>query len=281
MANQRTLKTQVACKGVGLHSGINTTMILAPAPEDAGIVFERVDLEGARVEANLDNTVASRLCTVLSKDGAEVRTVEHVLAALAGTGVDNVLVRLDGPEIPAMDGSALPFVRLIRRAGLEEQQAKRRLLRVTQPIEVRDGDKSIRAYPYPGLRFSCVIEYAHPVLRRQAYAITLQDGQFTSQLARARTFGFLKDAGVLRKNGFARGASVANVLLIGRDRVINGGLRFSNEFVRHKILDIIGDLCLLGMPLLGHVVANKAGHSLNRQLAAKLRESTDHWQLVE
>ena len=180
-----------------------------------------------------------------------------------------------------MDGSSMPFVRLIRHAGLQEQEAKRRLLRVTRPVEVREGDKSISVHPYPALRFSCVIDYAHPVLKRQAYAITLEDGQFARRLARARTFGFLKDAGLLRKSGLARGASLANVLLIGRHRIVNGGLRFSDEFVRHKIVDMLGDLCLLGMPLLGHVVANKAGHSLNLQLAAKLRESKDHWEVVE
>jgi len=256
-------------------------MALVPAPEDAGVVFERIDLDGGRIEASLDNIVASNFCTVLGKNGAEVRTVEHLLAALAGTGVDNVLVRLDGPEVPAMDGSAMPFVALIQGAGLQEQRVKRRLLRVTRPLEVREGDKSISVFPYPGLKLSCVIEYAHPVLRRQAYTIDLQDGQFSRQLAMARTFGFLKDAGLLRKRGLARGASLGNVVLIGGQQVLNGGLRFSNEFVRHKILDTIGDLSLLGTPLLGHVVAIKSGHSLNLELAAKIRESPDHWEIVE
>ncbi len=281
MVNQRTLKAESVCEGVGLHSGVSTRMIVAPAPENTGVVFERVDMEGALIEASLDNIIESRFCTTLGKDGVEVRTVEHLLAALVGMGVDNVLVRLNGPEVPAVDGSAMPFVGLVEAAGLREQNARRLLLRVTGPIEVRDGEKCISVFPYPGLKFSCVIDYEHPALGRQAYSVDLQNGQFSRQLARARTFGFLKDASYLRQRGFALGASLANVVLIGGRRVVNGGLRFSNEFVRHKILDTIGDLSLLGMPLLGHVVANKAGHSLNLALAERIHESTDRWEIVE
>ena len=270
MLRQRTLKSLVSASGVGLHTGQKVRMTLRPAPADSGIVFRRVDLAApVSIPARAEMVGETRLSSCLTRDGAKVYTVEHLMSALGGLGVDNAFVDLDAPEVPIMDGSASPFVLLVQQAGIEEQNAPKRFLRVTRRIEVRDGDKWARLDPYEGYRLAFSIEFSHPVIERSTQAVTVDfaETSYLKEIARARTFGFMHDMEDLRDSGLALGGGLDNAVVLDEYRVLNAeGLRFADEFIRHKLLDAIGDLYLLGKPLLAAFTAHKSGHALNNRL---------------
>ncbi|MBF0284815.1 MAG: UDP-3-O-acyl-N-acetylglucosamine deacetylase [Magnetococcales bacterium] len=280
---QRTLKNTIRCTGIGLHRGEKTYLSLRPAPENTGIVFHRTDKGGALVPATVHNVVDTRLCTTLAnKDGVTVSTVEHLLAAFAGLGVDNAYVDLDGSEVPIMDGSAAPFVFLIQCAGVVEQNLPRRWIRIKKPVAIREHDKSAAFQPCDRFRISFLLDFDHPLLTQQGIDIELSETAFVKEISLARTFGFLKEVETLQSKGLARGGSLDNAIVIGDFRILNeGGLRYENEFVRHKVIDAIGDLYLLGHPVLGHFTGIRSGHALNSQLLRKLLSTADAWEFVE
>ncbi|HVJ24532.1 MAG TPA: UDP-3-O-acyl-N-acetylglucosamine deacetylase [Burkholderiales bacterium] len=278
MLKQRTLKSLVKSSGVGLHTGQKVRMVLRPAPPDTGIVFRRIDLASpVSIPARAENVGEARLASTLIKDGVKVHTVEHLMSALAGLGIDNAFVDLDAPELPIMDGSASPFALLIQQAGIEEQGAPKRFLRVRKTVEVKEGDKWARLEPYQGLRMSFSIEFRHPVIDRSTQSVTVDfaETSYLKEIARARTFGFMHEVEDLKDSGLALGGGLDNAVVLDEHSVLNSdGLRFADEFIRHKLLDAIGDLYLLGRPLLGAFTAHKSGHALNNRLArAALAES--------
>jgi len=259
-------------------------MSLLPAPVDSGIVFHRVDLEPVRaVPANASMVGETTLNSSLVADGVRVGTVEHLMSALAGMGIDNCRVELSAPEVPIMDGSAAPFVFLIQSAGIQEQSAPKRFLRVKQPVQVSDGDKWVRIEPYDGYRLNFSIDFDHPLVRASAQNATLEFSttHYVREVSRARTFGFMKEFEWLRSRKLALGASLENAVAVDEYRVLNhDGLRYEDEFVRHKILDAVGDLYLLGHPLLGSYTAYKSGHALNNKLARALLADRQAWEIV-
>ena len=274
MLRQRTLKSLVSATGVGLHTGRKVRMSLRPAQPDTGVVFRRLDL-GAPVEipARADLVGETRLCSCLVRGETKIYTVEHLMSALSGLGVDNVHVDLDGPEVPIMDGSAAPFVLLLQQAGIEEQGAPKRFLRVKRRIEVKDGDKWAVLEPYDGFKLSFSIVYSHPVIEKSSKSLTVDfaETSYLSEVARARTYGFMHDVEDLRESGLALGGGLENAVVLDEYRVLNAeGLRFADEFIRHKVLDAIGDLYLLGRPLLAAFSAHKSGHALNNRLLREL-----------
>jgi UDP-3-O-[3-hydroxymyristoyl] N-acetylglucosamine deacetylase len=284
MVKQRTLKSLVRAKGVGLHTGQKVNIALRPAQPDTGIVFRRVDLPSpVDIPARADLVGETRLSSCLVHQDAKVHTVEHLMSALAGLGVDNAYVDLDGPEVPIMDGSAAPFVLLLQQAGLEEQPAPKRFLRVKRMVEVRDGDKWARLEPYEGLRLQFSIDFKHPVIdrTRQSVSVDFANTSYLKEIARARTFGFMHEVERLREDGLALGGGLDNALVLDEFRLLNAdGLRFADEFIRHKLLDAIGDLYLLGRPLLGAFTAHKSGHALNNQLLRALVSDTSAWEMA-
>ncbi|MEO3434373.1 UDP-3-O-acyl-N-acetylglucosamine deacetylase [Inquilinus sp. CAU 1745] len=280
-SSQKTLKSAIHCSGVGLHSGRNVSMTLRPADVNTGITFIRTDLKaGMRViPAIWDRVVDTRLCTVVgNEDGATVGTIEHLMAALRGCGVDNAEIELDGPEVPVMDGSAAPFVFLIECAGMTSQAAARRAIRLLRPVEVSDGDKLASFTPSVGCSYSMLIDFPSRAISRQQGYVKLENGSFKDEISRARTFGFLQDVEMLKRNGLALGGSLDNAVVVNGDKVLNeDGLRFQDEFVRHKILDSIGDLYLAGAPVLGHFHGVKSGHALNNKLLRELFADESAW----
>ena len=279
MFKQRTLKSLTTASGVGLHTGRKVRITLRPAPIDTGVVFRRVDLASpVDIPARADSVGETRLSSCLVNGDAKVHTVEHLMSALAGLGVDNVYVDLDGPEVPIMDGSAGPFVLLLQQAGLEQQAAAKKFLKVKKTVEVRDGDKWARLEPYDGFKLSFSIDFRHPVIERSTQSVTLDfaETSYLKEIARARTFGFMQDLEDLRENSLALGGGLDNAVVLDEYRVLNSdGLRFADEFIRHKLLDAVGDLYLLGRPLLGAFSAHKSGHALNnRLLRALLADAT-------
>jgi UDP-3-O-[3-hydroxymyristoyl] N-acetylglucosamine deacetylase len=274
MLRQRTLKSIVRASGVGLHTGQKVRIALRPAPPDTGVVFRRVDLASpVDIPARAELVGETRLSSCLVRDGVKVHTVEHLMSALSGLGVDNVYVDLDAAEVPIMDGSASPFVLLIQQAGIEEQSMPKRFLRVTRRVEVKDGDKWARLDPYAGYRLSFSIEFRHPVIERstQSVSVDFAETSYLKEIARARTFGFMQEVEDLRDSGLALGGGLDNAVVLDEYRVLNAdGLRFADEFIRHKLLDAIGDLYLLGRPLLGAFAAHKSGHALNNRLLRAL-----------
>jgi UDP-3-O-[3-hydroxymyristoyl] N-acetylglucosamine deacetylase len=270
MLRQRTLKSLISASGVGLHTGRKVRMTLRPAPPDTGIVFRRVDLPvPVDIPARAELVGETRLSSCLVRGEAKVYTVEHLMSALGGLGVDNAFVDLDAAELPIMDGSASPFVLLIQQAGIEEQAAAKRFLRVMRRVEVRDGDKWARLDPYEGYRLSFSIDFKHPVIDRstQSVAVDFAETSYLKEIARARTFGFMHEVEALRESGLALGGGLDNAVVLDEYRILNAeGLRFADEFIRHKLLDAIGDLYLLGRPLLGAFTAHKSGHALNNRL---------------
>jgi UDP-3-O-[3-hydroxymyristoyl] N-acetylglucosamine deacetylase len=275
LLNQRTLRSRVSVAGVGLHSGRSVNLALIPAAPNTGVVFARTDVrrvDGAPVEiaAHADNVLETRLATTLGRDSATVGTVEHLMAALAGLGIDNVRVELDGPEVPILDGSAAPFVDLIRSAGGTVAQARpKRFLVIRRPVEVRDGDRLARLEPAPSFRLQCFIDFRHPLITDQRCEFVFSDVAFEAEIARARTFGFARDVDAMRARGLARGGSLDNAVVIDDFSIQNPeGLRFPDEFVRHKVLDAIGDLALFGAPVVGRFVGYKSGHMLNTRLVS-------------
>ena len=284
MLAQRTLRKATKTTGVGLHTGARVEMTLRPAPVDTGIVFLRSDLPGSpAIPAIADNVGDTRLSSTLKRDGASVSTVEHLMSALAGLGIDNLFVDVAGPELPIMDGSAGPFVFLLQSAGIAEQNARKRYLRITQPVEVSDGDKWARFTPFDGFRLDFTIDFPHPVFgsENRHVVVDFAYDSYTKEVARARTFGFMQDVEAMRAAGLGLGGSLQNAVVLDEFRVLNSeGLRYDNEFVRHKVLDAIGDLYLLGHPLIGQYTAYKSGHALNNKLARALSARTDAFELV-
>jgi UDP-3-O-[3-hydroxymyristoyl] N-acetylglucosamine deacetylase len=270
MLRQRTLKSLVSATGVGLHTGQKVRMSLRPAQPDTGVVFRRLDLpSAAEIPARFDLVGETRLCSCLVSGDTKIYTIEHLMSALAGLGVDNVYVDLDGPEVPIMDGSAAPFVLLIQQAGIEEQGSPKRFLRVKKRIEAKDGDKWAVLDPYEGFKLSFSIVYNHPVIEKSNTSLTVDFAatSYLKEVARARTYGFMHDVEDLRDVGLALGGGLENAVVLDEHRVLNAeGLRYGDEFIRHKILDAIGDLYLLGRPFLAAFSAYKSGHALNNRL---------------
>lgn len=280
---QRTLKDEIGCTGIGLHSGEKIRINIRPAPCDTGIRFVRIDLPGHPIiEARFDNVFDTTLATSIGFDGCRVSTIEHLMAAFYGLGIDNAVVELDGPEVPIMDGSSAPFVFLVKSAGIKEQRDPKRFIVIKKTFKIDDGNRSICVYPSKELKISYMIDFQHPLLRNQEFELHFSGGDFVREISKARTFGFLKDVETLKANGFARGGSLDNAVVIDDFRIINeDGLRFKDEFVRHKVLDFIGDLSLIQAPIIGHFVVKKSGHFLNQQMLASLMQSKKHWKVYE
>jgi len=269
-AQRRTIKSKVSITGIGLHSGIYTRVALHPAPAGSGITFVRADLDGLRIPALQASTTALDYATTVGKDDVQVGTVEHLLAAIVAYGVTDIDIHIDGPEVPIIDGSALPFMHLIDAAGVRELAADVPVLRIKKPIEVVDGDKSIRITPSNRLVIKYRIEFDHPTIGRQSFHFDFRDDNFLRKIAPARTFGFMRDVEKLRAVGLARGGSVENAIVLDDRGVVNGPLRFRDEFVRHKILDLVGDLALVGRPIIGEISAHRAGHALHSRFVEKI-----------
>jgi UDP-3-O-[3-hydroxymyristoyl] N-acetylglucosamine deacetylase len=281
MNAQRTLRRPISCTGIGLHSGNKVTLSLKPAPAGFGIRFRRTDLGNIEIPATVEHLAGINYATGLSRDAVTVDTVEHLLSALVSLGIDNVIIELSQPEVPIMDGSAAPFVYLINEAGVKTLAAVRRYLKVLRPMSLSRGDKRIAVYPSEHFKVTYSIAFDHPLLRHQSRTMRISEETFVEDIAPARTFGFLKEVEMLRQQGLALGGSLENAIVIGDTGVLNNALRFDDEFVRHKILDVIGDLALVGYPLIGHVVAHRGGHALHTAFAAQVLEETDAWRLVE
>jgi UDP-3-O-[3-hydroxymyristoyl] N-acetylglucosamine deacetylase len=281
MNAQRTLRRSVSCKGIGLHSGNKVTLSLKPAPADYGIRFQRTDLNGLEIPATVTHLGGIQYQTGLTREAVSVETVEHLLAALTALGIDNVIVELNHPEVPIMDGSSAPFVYLINEAGVKRLQSPRRFLKVLRPISLTHGDKRIALYPSDHFKVTYSISFDHPLLRHQSRTMRITEESFVEEIAPARTFGFLKEVEMLRQRGLALGGSLDNAIVLGETGVLNNALRFDDEFVRHKILDVIGDLSLVGHPVIGHLVAHRGGHALHTAFAAKILEEVDAWRIME
>ncbi len=281
MFQRQTLASTVAIEGVGLHSGRPIRLTLRPAKAGSGVVFVRTDLGDAEVSATLENAGPSFYATVIERDGVSISTIEHLMAALYALQVDDVRAELDGPEVPILDGSSQPFVDAIGRAGRAELSVRRDYLNLIRPLELEDDDKKIAAYPAREYRVTYAIDFDHPVLGYQELSVSLwREGAFAKKLAPARTFTFERDVAALRKKGLALGGSLDNAVVLGDRGILNEELRFPDEFVRHKILDLTGDLSLLGWPLRAHVVAYRAGHDLHSRLARLIGEARDCWYLA-
>ena len=281
MRYQQTLRRSVTCAGIGLHSGHKVSLSLKAGSPDSGIRFRRADLGGHEIPAMVANVSGIRYATGLEVDSASVETVEHLLAALISMGVDNVIIELNQREVPIMDGSAAPFVYLVQEAGIRRQAKMRRFLKVTRPISLSMGDKQIALYPSDHFKITYSISFDHPLLANQSREIQLTEKSFVDQIAPARTFGFLKEVERLRRQGLALGGSLDNAIVLSESGVLNRSLRFEDEFVRHKILDAIGDLALIGHPLIGHLVVNRGGHALHTAFAAMVLENVEAWEVVE
>jgi len=281
MNQQRTIRRSTSCAGIGLHSGSKVTLSLKPAPAGFGIRFRRSDLDGFEVPATVGHVGGINYATGLARDAVRVDTVEHLLAALVSLGIDNVVVELNSPEVPIMDGSAAPFIFLIQEAGVKTQAAARRYIKVLRPISLSQGDKRMALYPSDHFKVTYSIAYDHPLLRQQERTLRVNETVFVDEIAPARTFTFLKEVEQLRQRGLALGGSLENAIVIGETGILNNALRFTDEFVRHKILDAIGDLALLGHPVIGHLVAHRGGHGLHTAFAAQVLAERDAWTLVE
>jgi UDP-3-O-[3-hydroxymyristoyl] N-acetylglucosamine deacetylase len=280
MPAQRTLRRLVHCAGIGLHSGQKVTVALKPAPADYGIRFRRADL-GVEIPAHVAHLRGCpQLQTGLASGAAAVETVEHLLAALRSLDIDNVCVELNQTEVPIMDGSSAPWVYLIQDAGVKELTSARQSLQVRRPVQIQQGNKRMAVYPADRFKISYTISFDHPLLRHQARTIGITEDSFVDEIAPARTFGFLKEVEMLRQRGLALGGSLENAIVLGETGVLNP-LRFDDEFVRHKILDVIGDLALVGFPVIGHLVVHRGGHALHTAFANELLKQRDAWDLVE
>ncbi|MEE4203936.1 MAG: UDP-3-O-acyl-N-acetylglucosamine deacetylase [Halieaceae bacterium] len=284
MIRQRTLRNAIKATGVGLHTGEKVFLTLSPAPVDTGIVFRRTDLSPvAEIPARAEMVGDTTLSTSLGLGDVRVSTVEHLLSAMAGLGIDNAYIDVTAPEVPIMDGSAGPFVFLLQSAGIEEQPAAKKFIRIKRPVTVRDGDKEASLLPFDGFKVSFSIDFDHPVFRdRAAHAeIDFSATSFVKEVSRARTFGFMHEIEYLRSQGLARGGSVDNAIVVDEFRILNeDGLRYEDEFVRHKVLDAIGDLYLLGHSLIGEFRAHKSGHALNNRVLRTLMAESDAWEMV-
>lgn len=273
LAQRRSIKTNVGITGIGLHSGIYTNVELRPATAGSGINFVRGDLDGLKIPALQASTTALDYATTVGKDDVSVGTVEHLLSALMASGITDVEIHIDGPEVPIVDGSALPFMHLIRAAGVTPLGTEVPVLKIREPIEVVDGEKSIRIVPSNRLVLKYRIDFPHPVIGKQTFHFEYDEDNFLKRVAPARTFGFVKDVEKLRAAGLARGGSIENCIVLDDDGIMNGPLRFRDEFVRHKILDLLGDLALIGRPIVGEITATRAGHALHSRFVAAILEA--------
>lgn len=280
---QKTIRKRTEVKGVGLHSGKPCTLTFAPAPVNSGVHFVRSDLPGSpSVRVHASQVAATSYATTLGADVFSVATVEHCMAALSALRIDNLFIELDGPEIPICDGSAQEFLAALHQVGMIEQDQPRKYCYVTQPIFFEEGDKQAYVVPYHGLRLTVTIDFPHPAIGKQKFDIDVNDESFSREIAKARTFGFMKDVESLQSRGLALGGSLQNAIVLDDDKILNPeGLRFADEFVRHKALDALGDLVTLGMPLMGHVVLHKAGHDVMNKLIRKIIDSRDSYKFIE
>ena len=279
---EQTIRNAVSCRGVGLHSGAQVSLRLLPAPAGSGIVFRRTDLDDFEIEASSRNVAKVSYATSLMKKGVLISTTEHLLSAFIGAGVDNAIVELENLELPILDGSARPFVDMILRAGLRKQRRKRTYLRIKRELELREGDKFIGVYPVSDLSYSVAyrINFPHPLIGRETFEVELSGDSYATQIAPARTFGFVHDKQAMLNMGLIRGASEENVIVLSDDRVLNGPLRYRDEFVRHKVLDLIGDLALLGRRIFGRIIADRAGHAMHTALVSRLLRERSLWEEV-
>ena len=278
MTHEQTIRAAVSCSGVGLHSGAPVNLSVLPAPAGTGIVFRRIDLDGFQIEASGRNVARVSYATSLMKKGVLISTTEHLLSAFIGAGIDNAIVELDNLELPILDGSARPFVEMIQKAGVRRQRKSRTYLRITRDIELREGDKFIAVYPANTYSVEYSINFPHPQIGRQTFCVQLTNGSYLREIAPARTFGFVHEAEAMRQQGLIRGASTENAIVMDRTKVLNPPLRFHDEFVRHKVLDLIGDLALIGKQILGSVVADRAGHAMHTALVSRILRDKSYWE---
>lgn len=279
---QRTLQKPVSCKGLGVHSGRQVTLTVKPAPVNCGIQFVRTDLpDSPGISAHFNNVVDTSLATVIGNNGFIVSTIEHLMASFAGLSIDNAIVEVDGHELPILDGSAAPFTSMLKDAGTSEQDGPRCFFVVNKPIGITENGKSVTVYPSSTLKISYTIDFNHPMIGKQFYSVEITEKTFEREISNARTFGFLHEIEYLKRYGFASGGSLDNAVVLGTDNILNeDGLRFDDEFVRHKILDSIGDFSLLGMPILGHFVIEKSGHAFNHTFIREFFARRDSWETV-
>jgi UDP-3-O-[3-hydroxymyristoyl] N-acetylglucosamine deacetylase len=278
LRREHTIRTPVECRGVGLHSGAPVQLRILPARAGSGVVFRRVDLDGFEVEAVSRNVARVSYATSLMKKGVFISTTEHLLSAFIGCGIDNAIVELDNLELPILDGSAWPFVEAIRKAGIRKQRRPRTYLRIRRELELREGDKFIAVYPADSYSVAYTINFPHPLIGKETFGVDLSDGNYLREIAPARTFGSRQDEQALRNMGLIRGASPENCVVLTREGLENPPLRFDDEFVRHKILDLIGDLALVGKQILGNVVADRAGHAMHTALVSRLLRDRTLWE---
>jgi len=277
---QKTIAREATCSGIGVHSGQTVHLTVKPAPVNHGIQFVRTDLpDKPRIQARFNKIVDTSLATVIGNDGFIISTIEHLMAAFTGLCIDNALVEVSSYEMPIMDGSAGPFTRMLKSVGQQIQDAPRCYFIVRKPVELSEGDKFVGVYPAPHFRVSCSIDFNHPLIGIQDFSVVISGNNFEKQIADARTFGFLEEQEYMKRYGLGQGASLENVVVIDQDSILNkGGLRYPDEFVRHKLLDCIGDFSLLGLPILGHIVAKRSGHAFHHEFVKKFFLSKDAWQ---
>jgi UDP-3-O-[3-hydroxymyristoyl] N-acetylglucosamine deacetylase len=280
LIQEQTIRSSVQCSGVGLHSGAPVSLQILPAPPGTGIVFRRTDLDGFEIEATSRNVARVSYATSLMKKGVLISTTEHLLSSFIGLGLDNAIVELDNLELPILDGSALPFVELIQKAGIRRQRRPRRYMKILREFEMREGNKFISVYPANSYSISYSINFPHPLIGKETFQVELSNGSYLRNIAAARTFGSRADEKAMRNMGLIRGASRDNCIVLTRDGIENGPLRFSDEFVRHKVLDLVGDLALLGKPILGKVVADRAGHAMHTALVSRILRDRSLWEEV-
>lgn len=282
-SRQRTVAKEISCTGIGLHSGMTVGLIIKPAPADSGIIFERLDTsDDCKIRASFDNVTQTNMATTIGMNGYSISTVEHLMAAFFGMGIDNALVQIDGDEVPIMDGSSAPFVALLDSAGIALQDRFKRFLLVKKPVKVTDGNRIVQLHPSDELRITYRIDFDHPLIKDQSYDMTFSKSTFIREISKARTFGFLKDVQTLWDNGLAKGGSLENAIVVDEARVLNDdGLRYKNEFVRHKLLDFIGDLAILGVTVIGHFVVERSGHSFNQELLKTFMAQENCWEELQ
>src|SRR5579863_4170300 len=278
MLHQLTIQHPVEIEGIGLHTAVRSRVRLVPAGADTGVVFRRTDLDGFEIKAHVSNVARVIYATSLMRQGVLISTTEHLLAALYSCGIDNVYVEIDALELPILDGSAKPFIEMLAKAGSRKLRRLRRYIRILKPLEFSDGDRRIGIYPADGFRIHCFVDYDHPAAGPQEIEMTVDRDKFSCELAPARTFTFVKELVALQKMGLIRGGSLANAIVMDDSALLNGPLRFPDEFVRHKALDLIGDLALVGRPLQARIVAHKAGHALHTQLVTRLLQDRSLWK---
>jgi UDP-3-O-[3-hydroxymyristoyl] N-acetylglucosamine deacetylase len=280
LIHEQTIRSAVGCTGIGLHSGAPVSLRILPAPSGTGIVFHRVDLDGFAIEAVSRNVARVSYATSLMKKGVLISTTEHLLSAFIGLGIDNAIVELDNLELPILDGSAQPFVEMIRKVGIRKQRRPRKYLKICREVEMREGNKFIAVYPANSYSVSYSINFPHPLIGKETFQVQLSNGSYLRHIAPARTFGSRQDEQAMRNMGLIRGAASENCIVLTRDGIENGPLRFSDEFVRHKVLDLVGDLALLGQQILGKVVADRAGHAMHTALVSRILRDKTLWEEV-